>query len=113
MKIAVLTTETPHHTYFVKALKEIFSDITVFCETKNNTPPPFKTEHSFEVKRDTYECQRWFGNEETKISEITSVKEFTSMNDASAIASLEKESVDIVIVFETGVLKPPLIEMFS
>ena len=74
MKIAVLTTETPHHTYFVKALKEIFSDITVFCETKNNTPPPFKTEHSFEVKRDIYECQRWFGKEQIKISEITSVK---------------------------------------
>ena len=33
------------------------------------------------------------------------------MNDASAIASLEKESVDIVIVFGTGVLKPPLIEI--
>ena len=52
MKIAVLTTETPHHTYFVKVLKEIFSDITVYCKTKNNTPHPFKTEHSFEVKRD-------------------------------------------------------------
>ena len=113
MKIAVLTTETPHHTYFVKALKEIFIDITVYCETRYNTPPPFKTEHSFEVKRDIYECQRWFGNEKTKISEITSVKEFTSMNDASAIASLEKESVDIVIVFGTGVLKPPLIEICS
>ena len=113
MKIAVLTTETPHHTYFVKALKELFSDITVYCETKNNVTPLFKTDHSFEVKRDIYECQRWFRNEETKISEITSVNEFTSMNDASAIASLEKESVDIVIVFGTGVLKPPLIEICS
>ena len=113
MKIAILTTETPHHAYFVKALKNIFSDITVYCETKSNTPPPFKTDHSFEVKRDIYECQRWFGNEQTKISEITSVNEFTSMNDASAIASLEKESVDIVIVFGTGVLKPPLIEICS
>lgn len=113
MKIAILSTDTPHHAYFVKTLKNIFSDITVYCETKSNTHHPLKKEHSFEVKRDIYECQRWFGNEQTKISEITSVKEFSSMNDASAIASLKKESLDIVIVFGTGVLKPPLIEICS
>tara|TARA_B100001287_G_C22590372_1_gene485320 strand:- start:355 stop:522 length:168 start_codon:yes stop_codon:yes gene_type:complete len=36
LKIAILTTNTPHHTYFVRELIKHYNDVTVFCETAIN-----------------------------------------------------------------------------
>ena len=34
MRILVLTTDTLHHTFFVKKLKEKYNDVSVICENK-------------------------------------------------------------------------------
>lgn len=110
MKIAVLTTETSHHTFFVKALKEAFGEVVVFCETGAAPPAPFVTVHPFEAVRDDYERGRWFGGRSVGLADVARVRLVSSMNSADAIASLQDERPDAAIVFGTGVLKPATIE---
>jgi len=110
MKIAVLTTETPHHIYFVREIKKIFDDVIVFSETQNLVAP-FETYHSFEGMRDEFECNEWFHGQEMKISEYAKVYSFSSMNEEAAIQTLKKENADLVLVFGTGLLKSNLIRV--
>ena len=110
MKVAVLTTETPHHAYFVRAVKDAIGTVVVFRETASGPQPPFETHHPFEDERDDYEWKRWFGGRRTKISELAPVRSFRSMNDQEAVAALQSEGADVAIVFGTGVLKAPAIE---
>ena len=53
MRVAVLTTQTPHHAYFVQALSKSFEVATVLCETES-VKPKIKTKHAFEDARDAY-----------------------------------------------------------
>lgn len=110
MKIAVLTTETSHHTFFVKALREAFSDVVVFCESGSAASAPFATSHPFEAVRDKYEVERWFEGRQVVLSDVARVRSVSSMNAPEAIAGLADERPDVAIVFGTGLLKPATIE---
>lgn len=108
MKIAVLTTETPHHIYFVRELQNIFEGVTVFSETQNQMSI-FETHHSFEGLRDEHEWNEWFSGRKTEFSEYVKLYSFSSMNEESAIKALKKENADVVFVFGTGLLKQGVI----
>ena len=110
MKIAVLTTETPHHIYFVRELQQVFGDVIVFCETQN-VMATFETYHSFEGVRDEFEWNKWFNGQKMKISSHAKTYYFTNMNEKAATKTLEKENVDLVLVFGTGLLKDNLIRV--
>jgi len=108
MKVAVLTTETPHHIYFVRELQKIFGGIIVFSETLS-LKAAFDTSHSFEGLRDDFEWNEWFNGRKTGFSEYAKVYSFSSMNEENAIQALKKENPDMVLVFGTGLLKEHLI----
>ena len=82
MKIIILTTETAHHTYFVKTLKESYDDISVFCETRKGIATAFETVHNFESQRENYEWKRWFNGEKLLISTFVPINtlSFISVN---------------------------------
>ena len=61
MKILILTTDTPHHTYFVSKIVSKYKNTFIVCE-KKKIKFPFKTIHSFEKKRDVFEIKSWFKN---------------------------------------------------
>lgn len=109
VKVAVLTTESAHHAFFVRELAAD-ADIVAFCESTSGSPPPFETRHPFEDDRDSYEWGRWFGGVSTKIEALARVHDVESMNDAASISALVKEKPDLVIVFGTGVLRAALID---
>lgn len=109
MKIAVLTTHTPHHVYFVRELQNIFGSVTVFCETQS-VGPEFATHHSFEIMRDQFELQHWFQGHRPNFSDYARVYSFFSMNETDAIVALETEAPDLVLVFGTGFLKQQVIK---
>lgn len=109
MKIAVLTTQTPHHVYFVRELQNAVGTVTVFCETQN-IEPGFAIHHSFEILRDDFEVQQWFHGDYPKFSNYAKVHTFPSMNENNAIASLKTEAPDVVLVFGTGFLKKQVIQ---
>lgn len=111
MKIAVLTTQTPHHAFLVREMQSRFGNIVAFCETAVCTKPKFETYHPFEGNRDQYEWQRWFGGTETAIADLVPTYHVTSLNDQDSVAALNVEHPDLIIVFGTGILKSPVIEI--
>lgn len=112
MKIAVLTTQTPHHAFFVREIQTAFHNVVAFCETATGTKPPFETRHPFEEDREHYECQRWFGGKEATVADFVPTHRVSSLNDPDAIVAIERERPDLVFVFGTGILKLPIIAIF-
>ena len=111
MQIAILTTETPHHAFFVRELKAVYGNVVVLCETKTSIKTSFPTHHAFEDERDRYEWQFWFGGIPTKISEIAPTHLFDSINSNVAVKALVDIHADVIIVFGTGVLKASVISV--
>jgi methionyl-tRNA formyltransferase len=110
MKVAILTTETPHHARFVQEITRIIPVELVLSETKE-LKAPFETNHPFEIQRDHFERKTWFAGENPSLSEVsnTEVNYFPSLNDMEAIETLNNLSPDIVVVFGTGLLHASVI----
>jgi methionyl-tRNA formyltransferase len=108
MKVAVLTTETLHHAFFVRSLLEVTTDLVAFCETSVPSAP-FPTRHAFEDERDAYESQRWFAGRSVAVADLVPTRAVPSMNDEGAVAALEAVRPDAVIVFGTGMLRGAVI----
>lgn len=109
MKLAVLTTDTSHHTYFVRELSRNAPDLFVFAE-KDAVKAPFKTAHPFEKKRDLYERKIFFGGKKLGLKDVCHPTFVRRINDAKAIEKLKKTGVEVVIVFGTGKLSKEVIE---
>lgn len=111
MNIAVLTTQTPHHTFFVHSLRSAFGNVTAFCEQ----PAPCRTmrgQHPFEDERDRYEGRIWFNNDPILLADIAPTQTFSSMNEPAALQALRHCRADVVFVFGTGVLREGCITLF-
>lgn len=112
MKIVVLTTQTPHHTYFVQEVVKRFPVELVLLE-RGHVNPPFPTSHAFEAKRDEYENAVFFGGKERRISEFAPVAEVDSANGKEALGSLDAIVPDVIISFGTGKISKELIARCS
>jgi methionyl-tRNA formyltransferase len=110
MKLAVLTTDTPHHTYFVRELLLIYPELSVFAE-KEIGQAPFKSAHPFEKERDKHEYQAFFKGKKFGLKDVCKPTFVKRMNDSKAIAKLHKTEAEIVIVFGTGKLSKEVIEL--
>ena len=104
MKIAILTTQTPHHAYFVREVASRFPVARAYCQT-SVLRPPFDTGHPFEVARDDYERQVWFGGADHRVADLVPTDAVETMNDAAAVGSMTALAPDVVLVFGTGLLK--------
>jgi methionyl-tRNA formyltransferase len=109
MKIAILTTQTIHHAFFVREISRQYDVMKVFLET-DSLKAPFETYAGFETTRDEYEKESWFGGREKLISDFAATSGYPSMNSAAAIEELRKLSPDTVVVFGTGKLSMELIK---
>lgn len=112
MRLAILTTETPHHAYFVKALASGGHDIRVFSETRTPTPK-YPVSHPFEAARDKYERSRWFTDQPAALANISTTETYDSLNEPAAFSSLQASAPDAVIVFGTGLLRDPIVGAFA
>jgi methionyl-tRNA formyltransferase len=110
MRVAILTTETPHHSFYVRSIKQICCDVVVFSETAGSPKHSFATYHPFEDDREDYEWNRWFQGRKTGLATLAPTRAVPSMNAPSAIAALRADKPDLVVVFGTGVLRPPVID---
>lgn len=112
MRIAILTTQTPHHAHYVRTLAERFDIVSVLLETEA-VQPPFKTAHSFEAERNAFEVEYWFGqgSAEPDIGEFTHCARFASLNDPDALKHVNTISPDIALVFGTGRLERGMLDL--
>jgi len=111
-KILVLTTETSHHSYFVKKLSEGFEDISVFCQNGKQHVFPYETNHSFESSREQLELKKWFDGDKVRLDSFAKTKSFDTLNGDLAVDALAKENADIIIVFGTGRLSKRVLDLY-
>jgi methionyl-tRNA formyltransferase len=109
VKIALLTTQTSHHAFFVREIAARFSDVHVFCESQS-IHAPFDVSHSFEAERDQFECQSWFQGADPRLDEFGQVTTVDTMNSAKGISALAGWAPDVAIVFGTGRLASAVLE---
>jgi folate-dependent phosphoribosylglycinamide formyltransferase PurN len=110
LSTAVLTTDTPHHRYFLRRLAEASELALVVLETRTPTPP-FETDHPFEVERDRYEFETLLGGDgDRPISELAATVESESVNEPRPRDALRDCGANMVVVFGTGILGDELIE---
>lgn len=110
MKIAILTTETTHHAYYVKSLQAIVDEITVFIEDKNISFP-FDTKHDYEIDQVNYERELWFNGENLQLSNFSKTHTVKSINELSVSEHFSNEKYDAVFVFGTGKIQKSLIHL--
>jgi len=112
MRIAILTTDTIHHNYFVRELAQIYSDISVFIETMS-IQPHFNVAHPFEKKRDIYECNTLFDGKEPHLGDFASCNSYQNINDDAATDKIRSLNPNVVVVFGTSIIKSPLLSMMD
>lgn len=108
MKIVVLTTQTLHHTYFVRELGKSFPIDATFVE-RNINKAPFEAHHSFECEREAYEKEFFFSGEESSLADFGRVIEVDTVNDPEALEQLKELEPDVIVVFGTGKIKADVI----
>jgi methionyl-tRNA formyltransferase len=109
MRVAILTTQTPHHAYFVQRLTADF-EIRVFVENRS-MEVAYPILHPFEAERDEYEWDRWFSRRKTHIAEIARTVQVQNVNEPEAISKLAAFAPEAIVVFGTGRIRQPLIEL--
>ena len=109
MRILILTTETPHHIYFVEQLSNLGHEIVVVEET-GYVSPPYETYHYFETQRDQFETKTWFNGCQPKLGDFTQVYRFNRVNDSKCVDLITRIKPDIVFVFGTQLLSEAVIE---
>lgn len=113
ISVAILTTETIHHAYFIKQIARKYKKLRVFIDTKT-IKPPFPIEHEYEKKRDSYEQNEWFlGKDTPKISDFAECVYFSDINSEQENKELTHFDADISIVFGTRKLSKKICDVFS
>lgn len=110
MRLAILTTETSHHAHFVRALAAAGHDIRVLAQ-RTFAPPRFPVAHAYEAQRDEYEWGLWFAGKPCTLSAIAPTAGFDDINSPDAVSSLRDAAPDAVVVFGTGRLHRPIIDL--
>jgi len=110
MRVVILTTDTPHHLYFVKEISAIFHIIGIAIETKLLNKP-FLTHHTFEDERDRYEIKELLQEEKVRFEDFCVTKAFNNINDKSSIEFIADLKPDVVVTFGTGLIRKSLINL--
>lgn len=110
MKIIILTTDTPHHLFFVKKIASLFNISAIVLEEKILSPD-FKTFHNFEKLRDMYESKQLFSSENVKYEDFCSTHKVQTINDNSCFEIVKKNNPEVIISFGTSIIKKKLIDL--
>lgn len=108
MGIAVLTTDTTHHTYWAWKLAEERLLDAVVIETKP-PHPPFDTYHPFEAERDAYEREELLADCPAAIDGFAETLRVTTVNEPTVLARIRELRSDLIVAFGTGIIRSPLI----
>jgi Formyl transferase len=103
MRVAVLTTDTTHHAYFVWQLAERNLLAGVVLETRTYDPG-FPTHHPFEDERDAYEREVLLDGAPAGIDGFGATHVTHSVNESPARVALAKMEPGLIVSFGTGLI---------
>ncbi len=112
MKLAILTTETTHHSYFVKEISKQIKEIRIFVE-KSKIKPLFNTSHSFERERRKYELETCFPDGKPFLKNYGETSFFDNINDMQLVDSISIYKPNVVLVFGTSKIKERIIKLYN
>ena len=101
LRIAILTTRTPHHMAYVKAISEVYPNTMVF-EEKRDISVGFDTVHEVEELRDRYETETYFNGKLPDFSAFCPYLTFGDLNHPDCVQAIEDFAPDAVFTFGTG-----------
>lgn len=107
-KVAVLTTQTTHHAFFVRELARMDRLAGVVIE-QPPPPPSFTTHHPFEDKRTEFEREELLGGKDLALTGFGPHVEVSSVNAPETIGFLRDCKPDLIVDFGTGIVREELI----
>ncbi len=110
--IVLLSTDTPHHRYFINELKRNGYTFKAIIFESTSVKAPFETKPFFENEENEYEKEHFFRQVS---SDISSEKIFVvkNINDQESINLIEKIKPDLGLVFGTRKLTKQIISLFK
>tara|TARA_A100000164_G_C21885577_1_gene762577 strand:+ start:126 stop:833 length:708 start_codon:yes stop_codon:yes gene_type:complete len=111
LKLSVLTTDTPHHRYFLQKISAKYEIDSIFYETKS-LKPNFDNSSPFAEQEKVFEEESFFKDCSSSLLDIDSFF-FETLNSEDAIEILGSRNLSIGVVFGTGKLNPEVINQFS
>ncbi|MCC6967288.1 MAG: hypothetical protein IT391_13525 [Nitrospira sp.] len=108
MRALILTTDTLHHSYFVRELVSQVPKLQVILET-TGVRPSFEVAHPYEPIRDQYERDLWFKGSEPSVSDFAETLTCTNVNDSEAVAAAQQFMPDLTVAFGIRKAGPALI----
>jgi peptidoglycan/xylan/chitin deacetylase (PgdA/CDA1 family)/methionyl-tRNA formyltransferase len=105
VKIVILSTDTPHHVYFINRIAERFEIAAIFYET-NRVQPKFPTGPLFEEDEALFEKAHFFERVADQIPGSIPLHVVGSVNDPGVDEWIRGYAADIGIVFGCGKIKP-------
>lgn len=104
LRVLVLTTETPHHVYFLERVSE-HCELSVVVETRPFAPRDLAREEFEQHSRDV-ERHRWYPDGVPDIRDVAESASVESINSRTALAALSDFQGDVAISFGTSIFGP-------
>ena len=113
MTVAIITTNTLHHNFFIKKIFKLFFKTIVLLE-QNQVKANFSTNVIFETKRNIFEKKYFFNNKNSKIKNLGNLKIYKVENgdDNRSIKILKKNKVKYIILFGSKKVSEKFINLY-
>lgn len=110
-KIIVLSSDTPHHRYFINFLEQAGLPLAAYLFETEHAKAPFPTGPLFEEQELAFENANFFNNLPWDLPK-NKVHFGSRINSPESLALLKEWQPDLGIVFGTGKLSPAVIRSF-
>lgn len=110
MKLLILTTNTPHHNYFIRQMRDLCDMLFVVYET-TSIVPVYPIHHPFEDARIAFEQERW--STKSSVIGLDKIEYLAHVANINDITNLNNfcQKVDVCIVFGTRKIEVTTIEV--
>lgn len=112
MKIAILSTDTNHHKYFINSIEKENIKISKYIFETTFVKSKFKKHNFFTKEENDFEKKNFFKNVSSKLKNKKLIK-VKNINSKSSQKILKKNKFDIGIVFGCRKIKQEVIEVFK
>ena len=112
MKIAILTTITTHHAFFVKELLKTNNEIDIFVE-KKSLFKKYKINHEVDKKISNFEKKKCFKNDKKFLIKFNKLNEYKNFNSKKFIKIIKRKKYNLIFVFGTSMIKNEIIKLFK
>lgn len=111
-KIIILSTDTLHHTYFIKAVEEAGFNILNYIFETTSVEFNFKTGPTFETQQKKYESDLFFKNNFYKLNK-KKIKYIKNINSKTSFNFIKNIKPDLGLVFGTRRIDKKIISLFK